>query len=596
MSRTLVRSVLLILAMAFPVSQALAAVDPAPLFAREPAFSQKVRQLVADADQALKTGDKQEAVRRLNLAASLEPNNPYVITRLAVMLNLLGNFQDAFDRLQRARKLGAPSDLVLPPMLDAMLSMGQNQRLLDLFPDPGTSDTYMAGLILRARASALQMVGDSAGANAAMKRSLAILTDYYGVMTASRLALMQGDYDTADSQADAALKLRPRDIEARMLKIDLALQRRKFAAARQLADKLQADNPNSASALLMRIKTYVVTERPDVVEPEVDRLLSQADDLMIARYFKALIVGQRGDIKGAWGLAHSLPKEYFQSDPGIALNVANMAIGAGFLDSGATILSVAVQRFPYLIEPRLLLANIRLAQKSPQYALNTLTMLQDSRDPRVLVLFARAYLMKHDPGTAQKYILQAIETGGGEELRNMDKEVALKSLSDYSAAHPANSLVKKQYAILLLGFGELPQARAAYEKLVRDDPSDAVALNNLAWLVAKDDAGRALSLAQRAVKADPASANNLDTLGTMQMSRSDFRGATASLRKAHDMAPDNPTISYHLAVALEGTGERAQSQALLQAVVKRGGFGDLEAAKNLLASKLKLAGQTQMGR
>lgn len=587
---------LLFLTLAFAPPQAWAAVDPAPLFSREPAFSEKVRQLVADAEKAIRTGNKQEALQKFGLAASLEPNNPYVTARLAIVMNMMGDYQGALDRLKRARKMGAPSDVVLPPMLEAMLAMGQNQNVLDLFPDPGASTSYTAGLVLRARASALQMVGDSAGANAAMKRSLAILNDYYGVMAASRIALLQGDYDAADRQADAALKLKPGNIDARMLNVDLVLQRHNFALARRMADRLAADNPNSASALLMRIKTYVVSDRSDVVEPDVDRLLAQASDLMIARYFKAMIVGQRGDMKGAWDFAQGLPKEYFQTDPGIAVNVAKMALNAGFIDSGATILNVAVQRFPYLLEPRLLLADIRLRQKSPQYALNTLTMLQDSKDPEVLVLFARAYQMKGDPKTARKYILQAIETGGGEELRSMDKDVALKSLGDYSAAHPANKLVKKQYAILLLGFGELVKARAAYEQLVRDDPADAVALNNLSWLVVKDDSRRALSLAQRAVKADPASANYLDTLGTMQMNRADFKAAVVSLRKGHDLVPDNPTIAYHLALAMEGAGEGAQSQALLQRLVKRGGFGDLEAAKALLASKLRMAGETQAGR
>jgi cytochrome c-type biogenesis protein CcmH/NrfG len=123
-----------------------------------------------------------------------------------------------------------------------------------------------------------------------------------------------------------------------------------------------------------------------------------------------------------------------------------------------------------------------------------------------------------------------------------------------------------------------------------------VALNNLSWLVVKDDPARALSMAQRSVRADPASANNLDTLGTMQMNRSDFKGATLSLQKAHDMQPDNPEIAYRLAVALEAGGQGERSQAILQALVKRGGFGDLDAAKNLLASKLKMAGQTQIGR
>jgi len=350
------------------------------------------------------------------------------------------------------------------------------------------------------------------------------------------------------------------------------------------------------SALLMRIKVYLMTDRPDVIEPDVDRILADAPDFMMARYFKAAIVANHGDAKSAWAIAHSLPKEFIQADPGVALNVANMAIKAGFLDSGATILSVAVQRFPYYIEPRLQLADIRLRQNSPQYALNTLTMVKDSKDPRVLVLFARAFLLKRDSKTAQNYILQAIDAGGGEELRTLDKKLALKSLSDYSAVHPDNKLVRKQYAILLLGFGEVAKARSAYEQLVREDPADAIALNNLSWLVVKEDPRRALTLAQRAVKADPASANNLDTLGTMQMNRSDFKGAVTSLRKAHDLAPDNPTISYHLAVALEGSGEFAQSRTLLQEVVKRGGFGDLEAARNLLASKLKMAGETQTGR
>jgi cytochrome c-type biogenesis protein CcmH/NrfG len=169
-------------------------------------------------------------------------------------------------------------------------------------------------------------------------------------------------------------------------------------------------------------------------------------------------------------------------------------------------------------------------------------------------------------------------------------------LRDYLALHPDNKLVKKQYAILLLGFGELAKAKAVYEQVVREDPADAVALNNLSWLVVKDNPGRALALAQRAVQADPRSANNLDTLGCMQMNRSDARGAVESLQRAHDMAPDNAEIFYHLALAHEASGNGAESQAILQTLVKRGGFNSLEAAKTLLASKLKLAEQTQVGR
>jgi Flp pilus assembly protein TadD len=79
------------------------------------------------------------------------------------------------------------------------------------------------------------------------------------------------------------------------------------------------------------------------------------------------------------------------------------------------------------------------------------------------------------------------------------------------------------------------------------------------------------------------------------MNRSDVKNAVLSLQKAHDLQPDNPEFFYHLAVALEAGGESEKSQAILQSLVKRGGFGDLNAAKNLLASKLKIMGATRSG-
>jgi len=590
------RAALVSLALALPPSAAVAAVDPNPFQNREPTLNKKTLDLLNEGRRLIQAGKFDDAVRQFNLAASLEPNNPYVLARLGVALNMAGDFQSALDRLRRAQKLGGPPELVLGPILEAMLSLGQNQIVLDLFPDPPRDlQSFSAGMILRARASALQVMGDSAGASAAMKRSLAILNDYDGMMTAGRIALMQGDLDTADVHVDEALKLKPRNIDALVLKIDLAMQRRQTDKAQALARQLVADFPHSLIARLTRAKVLLASERTDQAGADIDQIMADMPTIPIARYFKAVYMARRGNPKGAWDLAHSLPKEYLQADPGVAFNVANMAIAAGYLDSAASILNVVVLRFPWQLEARLALADLRLRQKSPEYALNALSIVRDSTEPRVRALFARALLLKKDRAGAQKYIEQVLESGGGEELRLLDKDVALKSITDYGAAHPENKLIKKQIAILFLNFGELDKARAAYEKLVRDDPADAVALNNLSWLVVKNDPARALALAQRAVKADPGSANNLDTLGTMQMNRADFKSAALSLQRAHDLQPDNPEISYRLAVALEAGGQSDKSRPILQALVKRGGFGDLEAAKNILASKLKMAGQTQGG-
>jgi cytochrome c-type biogenesis protein CcmH/NrfG len=98
------------------------------------------------------------------------------------------------------------------------------------------------------------------------------------------------------------------------------------------------------------------------------------------------------------------------------------------------------------------------------------------------------------------------------------------------------------------------------------------------------------------VAALPTSANYLDTLGSMQMSRSDFKGAVVSLTKARALEPDNASFAYHLALALEASGRGAESQALLQSLVKRGGFSEYDAAREMLTRKLKMVGGVQAER
>lgn len=595
MSRIFVSIFLVLTALAWPLASASAAVDP-NLSLRDSPFEPKIAALILEAERNIRAGKVDDGLRILNLAQNLAPNNFYVVARFAMALNTFGDSKGALDRLRRAQRMGAPDEVVLGPILEAMLILGQNQNVLDLYPDPGSKQTYSAGTVLRARAAALQVLGDTAGANAALKRSLAILKDYDGLMTAGRIEMMQGKLDSAEAQIDEALKLKPGNSDAMMLKAMLALQKRQFTRAQQVVDKMYADRPNSVSALLMRIKVYLSTDRADKAEADIDRILKEAPNMVFARYYKSMVLARHNDPKGAWDIASTLPKEFVQTDPGAALNVAGMAVAAGYMDSAASLLNVVVFRFPYLMDARLLLADLRLRQNSPQHAANVMQLVQDSQDPRALIIFARIALAKKDQATARKYIQRVLETGGGEELRALDKAIALKSMDDYLARNPNDKLARKQQALLLLGFGELSRAKTLYEQLVRDDPKDALALNNLAWLVVQEDPRRALGLAQNAVKANPALANYLDTLGTMQLNRSDFQGALVSLQRAHDLAPDNADFAYHLALALEATGQTAQSQALLQALVRRGGFGELEAAKNLLASKLKMAQETQAKR
>ncbi len=163
-------------------------------------------------------------------------------------------------------------------------------------------------------------------------------------------------------------------------------------------------------------------------------------------------------------------------------------------------------------------------------------------------------------------------------------QTALKGVHDHLHRDPGNTNVRRLYASLLLRSGDFVNAKKEYEKLVRAPSPDALSLNNLAWLMQQDDPHQALNLARRAVSLEPSSANFQDTLGWIELSQSDPKGAMGPLKRAHELSPDDAQISYHLARALDANGARAPAKALLQSAVAHGGFAEIDQAKTLLAS------------
>jgi tetratricopeptide (TPR) repeat protein len=563
----------------------LASTTKAPAAQLPTSRAQNIQRLLNEAQYALTSGHLRDALIKLKLAASIDPNNATVLTRLGMAQLQDNDFANAEATLRRARQHGAPDELALSPLFEAMLALGENQTLLDLYPAPEPNDhSTLAANIWRARAVALQSLGDTKDAVDAINRALAIRRDYENLFTAAKFALLQQAWPRANALADEALTQSPNNTDALILKIAIALDAGEKARALGMAERLVAAKPNSMAARFMRIKLYLALGKNDLAKPDVDRILSVAPGTPIAMYYRAIILARQDNFSAAWATVHSLPIELIQTDPEMAINIANMATGAGYLESGATILNVTVSRNPNLLEARLELADVRLRQKSPEYALNVLAPVEDSEDPRVAVLLARANLQMGRGAKAQQEIDRAIELHGGEALVTLGKDLALKSLNDWLARHPSDDLVHRQYAILLLRFGDSANAKMNYEELVLRDPDDALAFNNLSWLVVNTDPARSLKLAQRAVSLAPTSPDYLDTLGCMQLRQKDAKGALSTLQQAHSLRSQDPGISYHLALALWANGAHASAKSLLSAAVAQGGFSDLANARRLLAT------------
>lgn len=136
-------------------------------------------------------------------------------------------------------------------------------------------------------------------------------------------------------------------------------------------------------------------------------------------------------------------------------------------------------------------------------------------------------------------------------------------LVDWLRWHPDDAAVRAQLAAAMLDAGQNAEARAELERIVADDPARVSALNNLAWLLRKDDPRRALRLAERAVRLRPEPAI-LETLGEVLIAGGDHVRAAEVLQYAALRAPQAGSIRYQLAVALVGQQRRDEARRLLK--------------------------------
>jgi putative PEP-CTERM system TPR-repeat lipoprotein len=157
-------------------------------------------------------------------------------------------------------------------------------------------------------------------------------------------------------------------------------------------------------------------------------------------------------------------------------------------------------------------------------------------------------------------------------------------MSGWLAKYPADLSVRLEYANLLMQQQNNPVAIAQFQAVLKQDPTNIVALNNLGWLLQTSDPKRALTLLIQAQKIAPNSADIADTLGWVKLQQKDVAGGLALLNKAHAGQPRDGEITYHLVVALNASGQRGPARELLKTLLASGvKFQDLPAANKLAA-------------
>jgi len=167
--------------------------------------------------------------------------------------------------------------------------------------------------------------------------------------------------------------------------------------------------------------------------------------------------------------------------------------------------------------------------------------------------------------------------------RSGDPVAADAELHQWLQTHPQDFRARRYLAADYARRGATRAAIDEYQLVIKADPKDFVALNNLASLYQEQKDPRALEIAEAAYKIQPQSALVADTLGWILVQQGTTGRGLEVLRSAVAIDPKNAEIRYHWAAALAKSGDRDQARAELENLLNsKQEFPQRQAAQMLL--------------
>lgn len=145
-------------------------------------------------------------------------------------------------------------------------------------------------------------------------------------------------------------------------------------------------------------------------------------------------------------------------------------------------------------------------------------------------------------------------------------------LLDAREANPDSGRLLVQHAVFRTLQEQFPEAESLYRDVLRRDPNNFQALNNLAWLLGFRDPGgtEALTLIEQAIeRAGPVPAL-LDTRAALRLLNGQVEPALEDLRIALANAPEVPQLYLHLAWAQQLAGNLDEAREALQMAEQQG--------------------------
>ncbi len=553
--------------------------------------------LAAAADLAWAKGDKPGAIKQLSIAVQTPPVQAGLLARLAEMKNTVGKRDEAAAAIGQAIELSERQ----PQSREAVLRAAMRMRFSDKAKAMVTAE-----LARRPKdpepimwmAAVLGSQGDATGALAQIRLALDTRADYYPALFAlGKLATAPEQAKEYDERLEKAVQTGGKDARIyleRVLRLRLA-----GADAEQVGTALDRGikaDPGSAALREAAVRHWLATGRKD-------KALTLATDGEAAQPDSVALIALAAATNEAVGNHELAVTKYGQLSARFpdrldwALKHAQSLVRAGRPTEAITALRKLISSRADEPAPYRLLAMLQMDQKQKEEALLTAGMLRDRPKLRAsgMLLQGDIHAQAGDKDEALKAYSAVAKSGASDvalvrkiELldRTGGQAFADGELKDWLTTSP-NSIPALSLAAKRAVARQDHGAAARYlETIIKLEPANATALNDLAWSYAQSRNPAALAVAKKASELSPDNAQILDTLAEAQVLAGQRNEAVANLRRALALVPGLPSARVHLAELLAADGNKKGAADLLRDIDERS--LDKEAAARLQAVKGRL--------
>ncbi len=439
---------------------------------------------------------------------------------------------------------------------------------------------------------------------------------------------LDGRIDEARADIERILKTAPDNPDALLSRATFAFLDRKYDAA--IADlRSVVRRQQSAETLLLLARSYVGVGELPVAKDTYRHLLeqypgdanaarelavllsSQGDNASAAEILRQFVAAKPGDTSASGALVQSLlaqqdlaaaeaeARRMQERGGGLA---AEQQLGLVLQAKGSNTEALArykavLEKDPSQVEALDGLVKILLTTGRGAEAITWLESRYPKGDVRASLLLGKVHSTQGDMAAARTVLEKALASHPTDNrpfialasLEATDSPEQLAALQRGWKALPGDGGIGVFLAGTLERLGKIDDAIAIYETLVKKDPSNTMAVNNLASLLLdrrtdKASLARALDLARPFATAGDAVM--LDTLGWAYFRNGDFQNAVRELERAVAGNGESALLQYHLGKAYVAAGNPANARQSLEKALAVGAAEDFAADARAELQKL----------